>query len=325
MNRSYRFALVSVLCGLVMCVLALGTHMGSRLAQAQATAAATQAASNIERGRFLATIANCGMCHGAPDLAAQDQPAPLAGGQEFNLGPLGTYYAPNLTNLQSMDLETFDLALRQGIAPYTDRVMAPIMPYNLYHGMADSDVAALLAYLQTLTPVTNSVKQSVPGTAAANLQSPAAQSVPGPVIDTSANYGRYLVETVANCGQCHSPADATGTVAPGRELTGGTRNLGRDGQQLFAPSIVGPALNTAGYTQQTFIQLFRTGKKPAGTDLAPQMPWRRFGMMSDNDLTAVWNHLQTKQPAAATAAAPGGGTPAATAAPAGGPVATQSR
>jgi hypothetical protein len=189
-------------------------------------------------------------------------------------------------------------------------------------------VAALHAYLQTLTPVTNSVKPSVPGTAAANLKALDAESVPGPVVDTSANYGRYLVETVANCGQCHSPTDAMGAVAPGRELSGGNRNLSRD-QQLFAPSIVGPALNADGFTQQSFIQLFRTGKKPDGTDLAPQMPWRRFGMMSDNDLTAVWNYLQTKQqpaPAAtgaATAAAPGGAP--ATAAPASGPVATQSR
>jgi cytochrome c553 len=325
MNSPYRFALVSVLCGLAAILLLLSTHTSSSVAQAQATGAATQAASNVERGRFLATIANCGMCHGAPDLAPQGQPAPLAGGREFNLGPLGTFYAPNLTNLQSMDLETFDMALRQGIEPYTDRVMAPVMPYNLYHGLADSDVAALHAFLQSLTPVTNTVKQSVPGTAAANLKALDAESVPGPVIDTSATYGRYLVENLANCGQCHSPTDATGAPVAGRELSGGTRNLGRDGQQLFAPSIVGSALNTAGYTQQTFIQLFRTGKRPNGTDLAPQMPWRRLGTMSDNDLTAVWNYLQTKQAAAATPASPGRGTAAATSAPAGGPVATQPR
>jgi cytochrome c553 len=240
-----------------------------------------------------------------------------------------------------MDLETFDMALRQGIAPYTDRVMAPVMPYNAFHGMSDSDVAALHAYLQTLTPVTNNVKQSVPGPAAANLESPPAKSMPSPQINTSAQYGGYLVDSVAYCGQCHSPTDATGAVIKGRELAGGNQNLGMQQQQLFASPIIGSALTATGYTRETFIALFRTGKRPWGAGLPFQMPWRQYGVMSDNDLTAIWNYLQTKRlpgpwpvapaastraaTAAATRAAGGAAPAAATTAPTAGPVATQSR
>src|SRR5258708_7268926 len=89
----------------------------------RATAAATQAASQAAtpagtaaaepqgdptRGKYLVAVIGCGGCHGAFKLAT-DKGIPLAGGNEFNLGPqLGTFYSLNLTNLQDWSFREFD-------------------------------------------------------------------------------------------------------------------------------------------------------------------------------------------------------------------------
>jgi hypothetical protein len=42
---------------------------------------------------------------------------------------------------------------------------------------------------------------------------------------------------------------------------------------------------------EEFIATLRTGKDPAGRQLSEVMPWRTFGRMSDQDLTAIYEYL----------------------------------
>src|SRR5438128_2609378 len=105
MRRSNQFFLVSIAAfvSLMFAAFAGAETINARMqATAVATTAVTNAASNapagdVIRGKYLVTVvAGCNGCHGDFKLPG----TPLAGGMEFDLGPLGTFHAPNLTILQ---------------------------------------------------------------------------------------------------------------------------------------------------------------------------------------------------------------------------------
>src|SRR5579859_1644793 len=222
MQRSNRFLLVSSAV-FVSLLFAAVASAGTINAEMQATAVATSvstsaAASNapagdLARGKYLVTtVAACGGCHGNPKLPG----GPLTGGMEFNLGPLGTFYAPNLTILQKWTYDDFDKAIRQGVDPDGNRTFAPVMPYMAFHGMSDSDLASVVVYIQSLPPVQNDVPESKPGPIAGLALHPLPrQSVTVPTIDDSATYGAYLVDHISDCGGCHSPRDRTQNILKG--------------------------------------------------------------------------------------------------------------
>lgn len=324
-NRFFLISVVVVASLMFAAVVSAGTINAEIQATAVATAASTSAAASsapagdIARGKYLVTIAaGCGGCHSNPKLPG----APLAGGMEFDLGPLGTFYAPNLTILQKWTYDDFDKAIRQGSDPDSPRTFVPVMPYMAFHGMSDSDLASIVAYLQSLPPVQNDVPDAKPGPIAAfAFHALPKQSVPAPTIDDSAGYGAYLVQNIADCGGCHSPRDRTFNILKGKDLMGGGVNLGTPNDPIFASPIVGNVLTAEGYTKEGFINALRTGVRPWGALLPNAMPWRTFGRMTDNDLTAIWNYLQTTKvtgpwptngivPAPTESAAPAGGAPA---------------
>src|SRR5258708_7563541 len=159
--KNKKFLTISVFVGIIMLVIfAMATAPTSAFAQ-QGTKVATSAAAGdsdalVARGKYIVTIA-CADCHRAYNLAT-DKGTPLAGGNEFNIGPLGTYYSANLTKLQAWTVDDFKSVLHTGRDPKTDRQLAPVMPWgSAYRGMADDDVAAVAAYLHSLTPVNNDV------------------------------------------------------------------------------------------------------------------------------------------------------------------------
>jgi len=55
------------------------------------------------------------------------------------------------------------------------------------------------------------------------------------------------------------------------------------------------------WTRAGFIATMRTGKDPYGHEISPQMPWRPIGMMSDDELSAIYEYLE-RMPEVETAA-----------------------
>lgn len=115
--------------------------------------------AEVERGKYLATIMDCGGCHtrgalrGEPDMALS-----LAGSDVgFHLPGLGYVYPPNLTpdvdtGLGAWTEEQIMTAVRTGVRP-DGRELAPIMPSRSYAALSDEDARALAAYLKSLPPV----------------------------------------------------------------------------------------------------------------------------------------------------------------------------
>ncbi|HWA46396.1 MAG TPA: cytochrome c [Hypericibacter adhaerens] len=126
-------------------------------------ATAAQAESKVERGRYLATIMDCGGCHTPGAMTPQpDLTHPLGGSDlGFEIPGLGVFYPPNLTPDQETGLghwseaEIID-AVRKGVRP-DGRELAPIMPWHSYGALTDADAKALVAYLKSLPPFPHKV------------------------------------------------------------------------------------------------------------------------------------------------------------------------
>ena len=124
-----------------------------------ATADAEAAGDAIERGRYLATIMDCGGCHTTGVFLGKPDPQRFLGGSEvgFQIPGLGIFYPPNLTPHPEDGIGAWSdadivTAVRTGVRP-DGRILAPVMPYHHYASLTDADAAALAAYLRSLPPV----------------------------------------------------------------------------------------------------------------------------------------------------------------------------
>src|SRR6516165_6450125 len=120
-----------------------------------ASAANPQEFTQVERGRYLTILSDCGSCHTVPGSNQS-----FAGGRPIET-PFGNIVAPNITpdldtGIGSWSDDQFDAAVRKGIRRDGSRLY-PAMPYNAYTKMSRDDVLAIRAYLNTLTPVRNAV------------------------------------------------------------------------------------------------------------------------------------------------------------------------
>lgn len=125
----------------------------------------------LRRGEYLARIMDCGGCHTGGALIGQPDPRLALAGSSigFAIPNLGYFYPPNLTPDRETGLGTWTeeqvmTAVRTGVRP-DGRVLAPMMPWNAYAALSDSDARALVRYLRSLPPVRNQVP---PMTAAAD-------------------------------------------------------------------------------------------------------------------------------------------------------------
>jgi mono/diheme cytochrome c family protein len=133
------------------------------LALTALSAAPSKAEDPIERGRYLATIMDCGGCHTPGSLAGQPDMAHALGGSDigFELPGLGVFYPPNLTPDEETGLGNWTeaeivAAIRTGLRP-DGRELAPIMAWRSYGALTDADAHALALYLKSLPPFSNQV------------------------------------------------------------------------------------------------------------------------------------------------------------------------
>jgi mono/diheme cytochrome c family protein len=123
-----------------------------------AMAPPASAGSEIERGKYLATIMDCTGCHTGGALAGAPDPARYLVGSDigFHLPGLGIFYPPNLTpdaetGLGNWSEDEIIAAVREGLRP-DGRELAPIMPWHSYAVLTDPDALALARYLKSLPP-----------------------------------------------------------------------------------------------------------------------------------------------------------------------------
>jgi cytochrome c553 len=246
----------------------------------------------LARGEHLVNaVAHCAYCHGEG----------LEGDYlENDPATIGVVVAPNLTTGEggvgaAYSVEDWVRTLRHGVNPEGRSLF--IMPSFMFNRMSEKDLAATIAYLQTIPPVDHVLPETEPGpmayallTAGPLLEGMAATRIDhdspfsnAPAEGETAEYGAYLAE-IAQCSGCH-----------GTELAGG---------RACQDCAYGPNLTQGGELQEwekdDFITALRTGTHPNGRLLSEFMPWRYFSNMSDVELGALWEYLND-QPARASA------------------------
>lgn len=105
--------------------------------------------------------------------------------------------------------------------------------------------------------------------------------------------GKYLVESIMGCGNCHTPQGPNGPVLD-RALSGGPP-IEEDKLFTALPSNITPDPET-GLGKWTDVQIkhaIREGKRPDGTTIGPPMPFGQYRRIADADLDAVVAYLRT--------------------------------
>ncbi len=261
--------------------------------------AASSDSSVILRGKHIVFGAgHCADCHSktnSDSLIKLGQDVPLTGGIVFDL-PVGKIYAKNITpdketgigNLTDAEIAR---ALRYGV--HADgTVVFNFMPFN---NMSDEDLTAVISYLRAQKPVRNEVPQHNLNFLGKGVKAFMVSPV-GPdgeversvKPDTTAAYGKYIANNVANCGGCHTKRNLSGDFL-GEPFAGGNEIEG-----FITPNLTPDSSSKIfGWSQKNFIDRFRMGK------LIPKspMPWPSFGRMNETELKAIYAYLQTLKPA----------------------------
>lgn len=115
--------------------------------------------------------------------------------------------------------------------------------------------------------------------------------------ETPIERGRYLVETIAGCGNCHTPRGPGGVFAAGKELAGGFVVVDIKEFRAVASNIT-PDKETGigGWTDAQIAKAIREGIRPDGSLIGPPMPFELYRKISDTDLKAMVAYLRTVKP-----------------------------
>jgi mono/diheme cytochrome c family protein len=125
--------------------------------------AASAAETQIERGKYLVTIAGCGTCHTPGALLGKPDAKRVLAGSEvgFGIPGVGVFVGGNLTpdketGLGGWTTEQIVAAITKGEMP-NGRKLFPVMPWPDLAHLSSDDAQAIAAYLKSLPPVSNAV------------------------------------------------------------------------------------------------------------------------------------------------------------------------
>ncbi len=256
----------------------------------------------VTRGAYLARIGGCITCHMDPDGGEA-----LSGGRALET-PYGTFYVSNISpdpdaGIGSWTLEDFQRALTKGKSP-SGRLYWPSFPYASFTKMSDGDISDLWAYLRT-TEV--SAKKNREHDLPIRDRLGVARRVwrlfafrPGPLPDVPGKddvwrRGRYLVEALAHCGECHTPRTKIGALRRKRALAGAP--YGIDG---YAPNITPHERDGIGrWSDDDLETLLTLGMKPDGDFVSGSMAEiveYETSKLHPDDVTALIAYLRSIEP-----------------------------
>ncbi len=252
----------------------------------------------VARGKYLAEAADCAACHTAPGGA------PFAGGLAMQSG-FGTIYATNITpdpddGIGRWTADDFRRALHDGVRR-DGQQLYPAMPYTSYRGMTRTDADAIYAYLMQLHPakVANrtthlrfpyNIRLGMRGWNLLFLTDtlPAASVGHTPAWER----GRYVVDVLGHCGECHTPRGFLGQMELSRPMTGFT--LGR----FEAPGITPDGLAGRGWTQAALREFLGSGLVEEGSAFSDMHPVVMLSTrrLTPNDLSKAATYLMGDRP-----------------------------
>ncbi len=250
----------------------------------------------VARGAALAQIADCMVCHTAPNGR------PFAGGRPLKT-PFGTLYSTNITpdpatGIGHWSFAAFERAMRQGVSR-TGAHLYPALPYEHFTHVSDQDLGALYAFLMSRRPVAAIAPANRlifplgfrPMLAGWNLlflhQGPLTID---PSESAEWNRGAYLAEGLGHCAACHSPRNLLGGEERSHLYAGGVA----EGWRAPALDQSNPAKQR--WTPEALYTFLRTGISPDHSAAAgPMGPVvESLSHAPDADVRAIATYIASK-------------------------------
>ncbi|WP_067563156.1 c-type cytochrome [Halofilum ochraceum] len=197
-------------------------------------------AERVERGRYLARVGNCTGCHTEPGGE------PLAGGLALETD-FGTFRTPNITpdgstGIGDWSREQFRDAMLRGQRA-DGAPLYPACPYPSFTHTRVEDIDAIHAWIQSIDPVTHETRDhdldfpyGIRGLVNVwqwAFFQPASLDNAGDR-DEQWHRGRYLVEGLGHCSECHRDRGTFGAVREAVDAPGGMIH------GWYAPSLNSP-------------------------------------------------------------------------------------
>lgn len=258
---------------------------------------ATEIATEIVQGEYLARAGNCLGCHTARGGAA------YAGGRVIQ-SEFGDFVAPNITpdkdtGIGNWSADDFWRALHNGKSK-NGRMLYPAFPYPNYSAVTRADSDAMFAYFKTVSAVQ---RENQPH----NLRFPYNQVFllafwralyfrpavyqEQPQQSAVWNRGAYLVTGLAHCSACHSSRNALGANGGGQDLSGAELAM----TNWYAPSLVSQEEAGLAHLQASQVQaLLRSGVADKAAVFGPmaEVVANSLQYLSEADIRAMSSYLQ---------------------------------
>lgn len=250
------------------------------------------------KGALVFAAGGCASCH-----ADKDGDKTLLGGGRAFPSSFGTFYAPNISpdtenGIGDWRAAEFATALRYGVSP-DKKHYYPAFPYTAYQNMMLSDIADLFAYIRTLPPQKTvsrphdvafpfSIRRGL-GLWKALFMTEGFQLADAGLTPAEKR-GRYLVEALGHCGECHTPRHILGGLQRDRWLAGAPNPQGRG----TIPNITPHANGLADWTEIDIAAYLKTGFTPsydsAGGSMAEVV--ENISQLPDSDRLAIAAYLR---------------------------------
>jgi mono/diheme cytochrome c family protein len=106
--------------------------------------------------------------------------------------------------------------------------------------------------------------------------------------------GKYLVEGILTCGNCHTPRGPGGVLDIARRHAGGPQ-VWETAQYRVHPSNITPdsATGIGAWSTAQVRAAMSDGRRPGGQQLSPQMPYAYYKIFASADLDAVVAYVQS--------------------------------
>ena len=279
----------------------------TRPAYIEPSLAASLEKGDAQLGRLVFYAGGCGSCHAVKGAKGEEKLK--LGGQHPLKTPFGTFYAPNISPDKTNGIGAwtgleFANAMVNGVSPNGSHYY-PAFPYASYRRATYDDIADLWAFLKTLEPVaTENLAHDLPlpfrlrrglglwkwlfldDGLVANIETetPAIQR------------GRYLVEGMAHCGECHTPRNLLGGMKTENWLAGGPAPEGEGS----IPNITPHADGIGSWSENDLVYSFQSGLTPSFDSFGGSMVSVQDNLsnLSESDLKAIAAYLMAIQPVA---------------------------
>lgn len=257
----------------------------------------TALSGDAEAGEAVFWAGGCASCHAAPGAEGDEERLVLAGGQTFAT-EFGSFVAPNISpteaGIAGWSVDDLGNAMMRGVSPEGQHYY-PAFPYTSYSRAAPQDIADLHAFLQTLpaSDVANqphdigfpfSIRRLLGGWKMLFFRD---DWVVTDVAADDVARGRYLVESLGHCSECHTPRNAIGGLDKGRWMAGAPSPDGKGKVPAITPDALDwSAGDIAAYLETGFTPEFDS----AGGEMADVV--QNLSHLPKSDLEAIAAYLK---------------------------------